>query len=226
MASKRGSAPKGSPRIFLVDDHSIVRDGLKQLIQAQGEFAVCGEAESGPQALALLPASRPDLAIIDLGLQGMNGLELIAAVKLKLPGLPMLVMSMYEEAVYAERALRAGARGYIMKKGKSEELLKAIRQVLSGKVYVSDQMTERMMDKVASGSGVASPVDVLTEREFQVFQLIGRGFKTGRIAEELHVSVKTVESYREEIKQKLSLDNAAELTRYAVDWMHNNRISS
>lgn len=216
---------KSKPKIFLVDDHSIVRDGLKQLIQARGEFEVCGEAESGPQALERLTTVSPDLAIVDLGLQGMNGLELIKNLKQKYPRLLVLVMSMYEETVYAERALRAGAKGYIMKKGNSEELLKAIHQILSGKVYTSHQVTEKMMAKM-TGAGPATPIETLTEREFDVFQLIGRGFKTGNIAEELHVSVKTVESYREEIKQKLGLENAAELAQYAVDWMHNNRIGS
>lgn len=216
---------KSKPKIFLVDDHSIVRDGLKQLIQAHGEFEVCGEAENGPQALERLPASKADLAIVDLGLQGMNGLELIKNIKQRHGALPVLVMSMYEETVYAERALKAGAKGYIMKRGNSEELLKAVRTVLSGKVYTSSQVTERMMDKIAGGNST-TPMEALTNREFEVFQLIGKGFKTGKIAETLHVSVKTVESYREEIKQKLNLENAAELTQHAVNWMHNNRIDS
>ena len=216
---------KTKPKIFLIDDHSIVRDGLRQLMEAKGEFDVCGEAESGPQALERLPAAKPDLAIVDLGLQGMNGLELIKTMREKFPSVKTLVMSMYEENVYAERALKSGARGYIMKRGNSDELMIAVRQVLSGKIYASNRVTEKMMDKLADGTGQAS-VDALTEREFEVFQLIGRGYKTGKIAEDLHVSVKTVESYREEIKQKLSLDNAAALTQYAVNWMRANGLQS
>lgn len=229
MTAKRLHSPgtKKKPRIFLVDDHSIVRDGLKQLIQAKDEFEVCGDAESGAQALERIPSAKPDLAIVDLGLQGMNGLELIKNLKQRFPQLLVLVMSMYEEMVYAERALRVGAKGYIMKKGNSEELLKAIRHVLSGKVYASAHVMEKMMDKMAGSPPSSAPsVEALTEREFEVFQLIGKGFKTGKIAEDLHVSVKTVESYREEIKQKLHLQNAAHLAQYAVDWMHNNRIDS
>lgn len=225
MKRSSSSTSKRKPRIFLVDDHSIVRDGLKQLIQAKGDFEVCGEAESGLQALERLPSAKADLAIIDLGMQGMNGLDLIKALKQRLPQLLTLVMSMYEESVYAERALKAGARGYIMKKGKSDELLKAMSVVLGGKIYTSDPIKEKMMEKMAAGgSGTGSPIEALTDREFEVFQLIGKGFKTGRIADELHISVKTIESYREEIKQKLNLENAAQLTQYAVDWMHNNRI--
>ena len=151
MTSKRGtsSISKKKAKIFLVDDHSIVRDGLKQLIEAKGEYEICGEAESGPQALERLPTAKADLAVIDLGLQGMNGLELIKNIKQKLPALPVLVMSMYEETVYAERAMRAGAKGYIMKKGRSDELLNAIRHVLSGKIYASDRVKEKMRESAA-----------------------------------------------------------------------------
>ena len=171
--------------------------------------------------------NKPVLLISDYAMDKMNGLELIKNIKQKFPQLLMLVMSMYEETVYAERALRAGARGYVMKTGKSAELLKAVCHVLSGKIYASNRMTEKMMDKVATGQHSSVPsVEALTAREFEVFQLIGKGLKTGKIAEDLHVSVKTVESYREEIKQKLNIENAGQLTQYAVEWMHNNRISS
>lgn len=219
------SAPPRARRVFLVDDHSIVREGLKQLLEAKGDLAVCGEAESGIQALERIPSARPDLVLVDLGLRGMNGLELLKILKQRFPLLPTLVMSMYEESVYAERALKAGARGYIMKKGRYDELLSAIRRVLSDKIYLSSEMAERMVERAAVSVQRVS-IDSLTEREFETFDLIGRGFKTGRIADELKVSVKTVEFYREMIKQKLELPDAAELTQFAVDWMHRHRLSS
>lgn len=225
MSRRPSFANKRKPQIFLVDDHFIVREGLKQLIHAKGDYEVCGEAKSGEQALERLSPGNADLAIVDLGLQGtMNGLDLIKLLKQKLPNLPILVMSMYEENVYAERAFKAGAKGYIMKKGHSDELLKAIRQILAGKIYASDHITEKMMELAAGQRAASSSVEDLTDREFEVFQLVGRGFKTGAIAEQLHVSVKTVESYREEIKIKLELPSAAELSQYAVNWMHNNRL--
>jgi DNA-binding NarL/FixJ family response regulator len=226
MTSKRPAIAKRKPKIFLVDDHWIVREGLKQLINAKGDYDVCGEAENGHQALERLPSSNADLAVVDLGMPGMNGLDLIKEIKGMLPTLPILVMSMYEETVYAERVFRAGAKGYIMKKGQSDELLKAIRQILNGKIYASTPVTEKMMEAATGHKPTAPGVDLLTDREFEVFQLIGKGFKTGNIADELHVSVKTVESYREEIKTKLQLENAAELAQFAVGWMHNNRIDS
>ncbi len=207
-------------RIFIVDDHPIMRDGIAQLVNQQPDLEVCGEASSAPEALEALGRVGPDLMLVDISLTGMDGIELIKIVKKRDAALPMLVLSMHAEALYAERAVRAGAKGYVMKHASPETLLQAIRRVLSGKLFLSPEMTEKLLEKAAR-DGLAvdgSPVAVLSDREVEIFKLIGQGFKPHRISEELHLSVKTVETYYSRIKQKLGLKDASELLQMAIAW--------
>lgn len=205
-------------RVFLVDDHASLRQGIRKLIELEKDFEVCGEASDGAEALQCLPVSHAELALVDLGLKGMSGLDLIKSLKLKMPKLLILVMSMFEESLYAERALRAGAKGYIMKTEPVDKVIDALRRVANGKTYLSPVMSERMLDKLSTPEATASPVEVLSDRELEVFQALGRGLKPAQIAKELHISVKTVETYREQVKTKLKLDNASELAQFAIAW--------
>ncbi len=207
-------------KIFLVDDHDVARMGLARLIESEKDLAVCGEAGDGTDALKALPKAAPDALIADLSMPEMGGLELIKAVKQKWPKLPILVISMHDESVYAERVFAAGARGYLMKKESAAKVIPALREVLSGKRHMSEAMREKMLDRLADGDkpGEGSPVETLSDRELEVFELVGQGLKTGEVAEKLHLSVKTVESYREQIKVKLKISTASELTQYAVQW--------
>jgi DNA-binding NarL/FixJ family response regulator len=205
-------------KIFLVDDHSVLRQGMRQLIDLEKDFEVCGEASDSTEALAGLPRTKADIALLDLGLKGTSGLDLIKALKQKMPKLLILVMSMFEESLYAERALRAGAKGYIMKSEPADKVIAALRRVASGKTYLSPTMSERMLDKLSTPETATAPIDVLSDRELEVLQCLGKGLKPGEIAEELNLSVKTVETYREQIKTKLKLDSASELAQYAIAW--------
>lgn len=209
-------------RILVVDDHPIMRDGITQVINQEADLRVCAQAADAQEALGALKTHAPDLAIVDISLaaQEINGLELIKDIKNRHPRLPILVLSMHDEALYAERVLRAGARGYIMKQAPAEKLLTAIRTVLSGKIYLSDKMAEKMLQRFAPGSSAPDglPIECLSDRELEVFQLIGQGFKPGAIAEKLHLSVKTVDSYYARIKEKMNFKSANELLRYAVQW--------
>jgi DNA-binding NarL/FixJ family response regulator len=207
-------------RIFIVDDHPMMRQGLAQLIGAEPDLAVCGEAENGEIALDSIGASKPDLVLADISLPGKNGLELIKDFQAMQPGLPVLVISMHDESLYAERVLRAGGRGYIMKQEGGKKLMQAIRQVLEGKIYVSEKMSADILEIFSGRRAGAenSPVEKLTDREFEVFQLLGQGKGTRDIAEKLHLSVKTVEVHRANIKGKLKLKSAPELIRSAVRW--------
>ncbi len=214
--------PPAKKQIFIVDDHPMMRDGLRQLIGGEPDLEVCGEADDAPPALALIESLKPDLALVDISLRTSSGLELIKDLRLRRPGLSILVISMHDESLYAERVLRAGGRGYIMKQEGGRKLMEAIRRVLGGHTYVSDRMASTIVD-IFSGrrSETASPVEKLTDREFEVFQLIGRGLSTKEIAGHIHVSVKTVEVHRVNIKQKLALQTAPELIRFAVRWVES-----
>lgn len=207
-------------RIFLVDDHPIVRKGMTELINQQPDMAVCGEASSVEEARRLLPEVKPDLVIIDIGLQGASGMELLNYLKNHEPDLLTLVLSMHDEALYAERALRAGARGYVMKHEATTRLQAAIRRVLKGRIYLSERMTDRMLERATHGDGdyEATPLEKLSDRELEVFQLIGQGLRTSEIADSLCLSVKTIETHRAHIKEKLRLTSAAELVKHAVAW--------
>jgi DNA-binding NarL/FixJ family response regulator len=205
-------------RILVVDDHPIVRLGICNMIAAEPDLEVCGEADSARAALRLAASTRPDLAIVDLSLAEGVGLELIQALRVALPKLHVLVLSMHDETLFADRVLRAGANGYIMKREAITGLVGAIRQVMAGRVYLSAAMTQRMLGRVGRHGAPADLLSQLTNREFEVFELIGRGLGSAAIGEQLHVSVKTVETYRSNIKSKLNLKNAAELVRFAAIW--------
>jgi DNA-binding NarL/FixJ family response regulator len=211
----------GKTRVFVVDDHPIVRQGLSQLINREPDLTVCGEAEDARTALDRIAPSEADILIVDVSLDGPDGIELLKTIRSRDSKLPVLMLSMHDESLYAERALRAGANGYIMKQEATERVLIAIRQILSGEVYVSDRMAQKMMQQFIQRPGAAkrSSMAELTDRELEVFRLIGQGHGTRQIAEELHLSVKTVESYYAHIKEKLSLKNARELVQHAVQWV-------
>jgi DNA-binding NarL/FixJ family response regulator len=202
-----------------VDDHPIVRQGLGLLINREPDLVVCGEAEDAPSALQRMASAQPDLMVIDISLDGPDGLELLKTIRLKEPTLPVLILSMHEESTYAERSLRAGANGYIMKQEATERVLVAIRRILEGKVYLSERLTNKMLEQFVHGAGASNnnPLTTLSDRELEVYRLIGAGHGTRQIADELHVSVKTVESYQAHIKEKLSLRNARELVQHAIE---------
>ena len=206
-------------RIFLVDDHPLVREWLTNLINQQPDLAVCGEAEDAPHALEAIAKLKPDVAIVDLSLKYVSGLDLIKDLKLQQPEVLVLVLSMHDEALYAERAIRAGARGYIMKRETAKKVISAIRQVVAGELCVSESFAAVMAQKFLMRTpATGSPVELLSDRELQVFQFIGQGYETRRIAESLNVNFKTVQSYCARIKEKLGLNNANELLREAVRW--------
>jgi len=209
-------------KVLIVDDHPILRKGLTLLINQEPDLFVCAEAENAQKALESLDDVVPDMAIVDISLPGIDGIELIKELRLRHKEMPVLVVSMHDEALYAERSLRAGARGYIMKQEALEKVLVAIRKVLEGEIFVSERITTKMLEKFVSVEGVsqaASPIDLLSNRELTVFRLIGQGHKTRQIAERLHLSIKTVESYRAHIKEKLKLGDGTDLLKYAIQWV-------
>jgi DNA-binding NarL/FixJ family response regulator len=205
--------------VFIVDDHPIVRQGLTMLINREQDLAVCGDAEEAGAALRGIEELKPDLIVLDISLAGPDGLDLLKTIRTRDTSLPVLMLSMLDESLYAERSLRAGANGYIMKHEATERLLVAIRRILGGEIYLSDRMANRILHRfVGGGSEPASTVAELSDRELEVFRLIGEGHGTRQIAEALHISVKTVESYQAHIKEKLSLKNARELMQRAIQW--------
>jgi DNA-binding NarL/FixJ family response regulator len=207
-------------RILIVDDHPMMREGLAALLGSQPDLEICGEAESAPQALDMIPAKRPDIVIADITLPGKSGIELIKDISVMYPKVATLAVSMHDEAVYAERVLRAGARGYIMKKEGGKRILEAIQKVRAGEVAVSEKMSAQILRIYSGRAGgeAESPVRQLTDREFEVFELIGRGLGTTQMAAELHISVKTVEVHRAHIKEKLQIKSGTELIAYAARW--------
>ncbi len=215
-----GNSTPRKKTVFLVDDHPIVRQGLTLLINQEADLTVCGQAEEMHSALSAILAVRPDILVVDISLNGPDGLELLKNVRINSPRLPVLILSMHDESIYAERALRAGANGYIMKQEATEKVLVALRRILSGEIYVSDKIANSMLQHYVRGSNSYehSSIADLTDRELEVFRLIGEGHGTRQIAETLHLSVKTVESYQAHIKEKLSLRSARELVQHAVEW--------
>ncbi|NIP27358.1 MAG: response regulator [Phycisphaerae bacterium] len=216
-------AGKGQTKVLIVDDHPIIRQGLAELINNEPDLTVCGQAEDAPEAMEKIKDSEPDMVIVDISLKKTSGMELIKDIKAQYPNLPVLVLSMHDEALYAERMLRAGAKGYVMKAEATEKVIVAIRKILSGQIYVSDNMAAKMVRKLVGGSpdvGV-SAIERLSDRELEVFHLIGQGYGTRQIAERLHLSIKTIETYREHIKEKLNLADSSELLQYAIQWTHS-----
>lgn len=208
-------------KLFLVDDHPLMRKGLILTLEAEPDMLVCGQAADAEEAIELLDDVEPDLLIVDISLPGMSGLELVKHMQALKPHLKILVVSRHDESLYAERAIRAGARGYVMKLEAAKEIVKAVRRVVNGGIYVSQEISERLLLGIATGreSLAKSPLEVLSDRELEVFELTGRGHGTREIADRLHLSVKTVESYRARIKNKLNLGSAAELMQHAVQWV-------
>ena len=216
---------KQKRRVFLVDDHPLVREWLTNLINQQPDLQVCGEAENVTDALRDIAATKPDLAVIDITLNAASGLELVKDLCIQHPSVASLVLSMHEEELYAERAMRAGARGYVRKRETSKNILAAVRHVLEGGIYISQKLSNSMAQKFLKGQeavGVAqSRVGQLSDRELEIFQLLGKGRSTSEISDELHLSLKTVQAYSVRAKEKLGLTTAAELLREAILWVEN-----
>lgn len=206
-------------RILIVDDHPLVRSGFAQLIGDCPDLEVCGEAGDMAEALKQIEATNPDLAIIDLSLAGGSGLDLIERIRSRNKDILMLVASMHDETLYAERVLAAGARGYINKQEAQESIIQAIRQVLGGRVYLSQHMTDRLLNGMVEANGEKRDIDSLSNRELQVFELIGQGVAAGQMAEQLNLSVKTIETHQAHIKKKLGLGSAHELNQRAIRWV-------
>ncbi|MBC7783554.1 MAG: response regulator transcription factor [Burkholderiales bacterium] len=224
MANAVPTISKGKPAIavLLVDDHPILRRGIADLINSEPDLKVCGEAGTMQEALAAMTQFKPRLVVVDVSLDGNNGIELMKTLSTRWATTPLLAYSMHDETIYAERALRAGAKGYVMKQTPPETLLTAVRQVLKGKIFLSDQMSDRLLGKLigagTTSAAVTSPVERLSDRELEVFEMLGKGLSTAQIADKLCLSVKTIETYREHLKQKLSLGSGPELLRYAIEW--------
>jgi DNA-binding NarL/FixJ family response regulator len=218
MATNHSNSIKRSVhRLLLVDDQPILREGFAHLLDQEGDLKVCGQADSATGALKAITALRPDLVTVDVVLKGMNGIELVKQIRALHPMLPVLVLSMLDEVLFAERALRAGAKGYVMKQAPTEEVKSAIRRLLRGGRYLSPRMQERILENLSTGGRVAPGIESLSDRELEVFQLIGSGCATRQIAQQLRLSVKTIETYRAHIKEKLKLANGMELIRMAVE---------
>lgn len=208
--------------IVLVDDHPLLRKGLGRTIEEEVDLHVVGQMDSAEEALDEIEDLSPDLAIVDISLPGMSGLELLKHLESRAPDVQTLVVSRHDEGLYAERCIRAGARGYVMKQEAGDVIVEAIRKVLNGRIFVSEEINERLLQSMAQGGReriMQSPLEVLSDRELEVFELTGEGLSTREIAERLHLSVKTIESYRARIKNKLNFDSANELMKHAVQWV-------
>lgn len=218
MGSSAGPVKK--QRVFLVDDHPIVRYGLGLLINGEPDLMVCGEAQDASAALQTIQAAEPTIVIVDISLSGPDGLDLLKELRTRYPQIPILILSMHDEFIYAERALRAGARGYVMKQDATQKVLVALKRILNGEIYVSERISDRMVQRYIGSRASGQPASVvdLTDRELEVFRLIGEGHSTRQIADTLHISVKTVESYQAHIKEKLSLRSGRELVQRAIEW--------
>jgi DNA-binding NarL/FixJ family response regulator len=219
-SNSKPSNERGEVRILIVDDHPLLRLSLREVIKREADLVVCGEAEDRQQALELVASTKPHLAIVDLTLKSSNGLDLIKDLRDRHPKVQILVLSMHDETLHAERAIRAGARGYITKQEATKKIMVAIRQVLNGEIYWSERAAARVASKIARANrpATSSSVDLLADRELQVFELIGAGQSTRQIAAALHVDVSTVETYRARIKVKLNLDDSLALLQFAIRW--------
>src|SRR6266568_9367384 len=220
MNQKSSNGVARKRRVFIVDDHPLVRDGLANLINQQSDLTVCGDAEDSRGAIAGIESSRPDVALIDISLKNESGLELVKTLQSQFSQVALIVLSMHDEALYAERALHAGARGYVMKRETTKSVLTAIRRVVEGDVYVSERFVSVMARRLGSSRRAAanSPVELLSDRELEVFRLLGQGRTTSQIAEDLHLSLKTVQAYCARAKEKFGVNSLGELLRAAIRW--------
>jgi DNA-binding NarL/FixJ family response regulator len=220
MSEKNTEKSAERRRVFIVDDHPLVREGLANLINQQPDLMVCGQAEDAAQTLAGIGATRAELALIDISLKTASGLELVKDLKVHHPDVALIVLSMHDEMLYAERAIRAGARGYVMKRETTKEVLTAIRRVLQGDVYVSERVVNLMARRIGSPrkATAATPVEQLSDRELEIFRLLGQGRTTSQIAADLHLSLKTVQAYCARAKEKFGVDSLTELLRAAIRW--------
>jgi DNA-binding NarL/FixJ family response regulator len=220
IKEKSTPSPAKNKRIVVVDDHPLFRKGLEQLINSANDaFTICGEAGDAAEGMSKIRELKPDLVIVDLSLPGANGIELIKNIRAEFEKLPVLILSMHDESLYALRALRAGAQGYVMKQEALENVIGAIREVLAGRPYLSGQMSAKLITNFASGSTETNPTDKLSDRELEILELIGKGRDVHEISDALHISRKTVETHRAHIKEKLNLKNAREVNRFAVQWI-------
>lgn len=221
MPKSQAPAPPARKRVLIIDDHPIFRHGISAMINAEPDLLVCGEAGTAPLALEAMRTLQPDIALVDISMPGANGIELLKSMRAEAPKLPMLVVSMHDESLYALRALRAGALGYVMKAEALDSILTAIRKVLAGEPYLSPKFSDRLVFKAirSMDEGLGSPVDKLSDRELEVLNLMGRGFGAQDIANELHLSVKTIETHRAHIKEKLDFHDSKEMVRFAIEWV-------
>lgn len=225
MTQKKNPQTAKKPKItiLIVDDHPIVRQGLSELINNEEDLFVCGQAEDAHQAMAMIKTLKPQIAIVDISLKETSGIDLIKDIKTSYPQTLILALSMHDETLYAERALRAGAQGYVMKTEATEKVVDALRKIKGGRIFVSEKMAGKLMQKLVGGGpdlGTSS-IERLSDRELEVFSLIGHGFSTKQIGERLHLSIKTIETYRAHIKEKLNLSDASELLQYAIRWINS-----
>jgi len=224
-AARSGSVTRKS-RVFIVDDHPLVREGLANLINRQDDLIVCGEAEDSAKAIAGIVKTQPDVALIDISLKNESGLELVKHMRSQFPQVALIVLSMHDEALYAERALRAGALGYVMKREASKSVLASIRRVLKGEVYVSERIVKKIAERLASSreAVVTSPLERLSDRELEIFRLLGQGCTTSQIARDLNLSLKTVQEYCARAKEKFGITSQTELLRAAIRWEDANQV--
>jgi len=224
-ATQRSGTAESKLRILVVDDHPLMRDGIKQRINRESDLAVCAEAASAAEALDAVPKHNPEMVIVDVAMAGKNGIELVKDLKVRHPRLPVIVLSVYDESLYAERALWAGARGYVMKQESADVVVQAIRRVRSGEVFVSERVSAKILNRVSGRrqGPTESPIDGLSDRELEVFRLVGDGYGMHEIATRLHLSTKTVATHTEHIKHKLSLPSTRSLTRFAIHWARGDR---
>ncbi|SRR6056297_474067 len=212
-------------KIYIVDDHPLMRKGMAMTLENSVEFTVCGQSESAEEGISEILSLKPDACVVDISLPGMNGIELVKNLLAQMPDLKILVVSRHDEELYAERAIRAGAKGYLMKLEAGEVLVSAVRQVMNGGIYLSDKIGSQLIMKIASGQSAGdNPLELLSDRELEVFELTGKGESTKEIAQRLHVSVKTIDTYRARIKEKMHLKTANELMRRAVQWVEGEAI--
>jgi DNA-binding NarL/FixJ family response regulator len=225
--AKAAPTEKAKKRVLLVDDHPIFRHGLEDLLKKQDDLAVCGHADSAPIALSQMRSLHPDLAIIDVSINGSNGIELVKQMKAEARDLAILVLSMHDESLYALRALKAGALGYVMKAEALQHVISAVRCVLAGRIFVSPRFGEKLIFKAVHGtdSGSLSPVDRLSDRELEVLVMLGKGRNTKSIAKDLNLSIKTIETHRAHIKEKLGVADASEMVRFAIDWVSHQELA-